>query len=223
MLLIVGGARDPEALAAVSALGPDRAVLSDATDLSRPGWNLHADRPAEGNIVAGGRPLSVSRLTGVLVRRLAVYPQELAHVHEADRDYVASEMTALLTWWLHAVPIPVVNRPAAGVLCGPGWRLEQWRAQAARMGYPVVDSIRSARPAESLPTTKTEVVVVGDNAAGHPPAHLADRVIALARAGNAPMLSASFGEEDLFLGAHPMPRLAPNVLAALTKHIRLSA
>lgn len=221
MLLIVGGERDAEALAAVESFGHDRAALLTAKDLSQPGWNLPFLRPSDHRIIVGGRAISADSITGVLVRRLAVYPQELIHVHEADREYVASEMTALLTWWLHELPMPVLNRPAAGVLCGPGWRPEQWRALAARLGHAVTASTRTGRDPEALPLGRTEVVTIGDAVAGEPNVALVDRTLALARAGNAPMLCAVFGEGDVFLRAHCMPGLTPDVLAALERYLRL--
>ena len=222
MLLIVGGAHDVEVLAAVSTLGPGRAVVLDAADLSRPGWSLSIDAPHQGRIVAGGESMAVAKLTGVLIRRLAIYQQELQHVQPSDREYVASEMTALLHWWLSVLPLPVLNRPGAGLLCGPGWRPEYWRSLAVRLGYPVVAAIRNTRPPELLPPAKTEVIVVGEAVAGDPPGDLAVRALALARAGNAQLLSASFSEDGLFLGAHSMPRLTPEVLAAVAHYMKLA-
>lgn len=222
MLLFVGGARDAETRAAVAMLGPKRAALLDARDLSYRGWNLPTDRPAEGRIVAGSRPLSVSDLTGVVVRRLAVYPQELPHVQEQDRDYVAAEMTALLMWWLYALPIPVINRPRSGMLCGPGWRPPQWRAEAARLGYPLAPYQNSTAP-DVLPPAEAEVTVVGGAVMGNPPGELAGRAVSLARAANVTLLHASFDGAGRLIGAHPMAALSPAVLDAIASYIGLPA
>jgi hypothetical protein len=223
VLLFIGGEHDPEVLAAVATLGPKRAVLLDARDLSRRGWILSTGRPSEGWIVAAGRPLAISDLTGVVVRRLGVYPAELPHVQEQDRGYAASEMTALLLWWLHALPVRVMNRPGAGMLCGPGWRPAQWRAQAARLGYPVARCSRNSRAADPLPSRETEIVVAGGTVIGDPPAELAGCALSLARAANADLLHAAFDSSGRFLGAHPMPALSPAVLDAIASYIGLPA
>ncbi len=224
MLLIVGGERDGEAQAAVGLLGHDRALLLHARDLSAPGWDQPVDRPADGWLVASGRRIRSEQLTGVLVRRMAVYPQELDHVHADDREYVATELTALLTWWLHSVPVPVVNRPAAGCLCGPGWRPEQWRALAARLGHPVAASTIAVRGADPCPIVRTEVVTIGDAVVdGEAAPRLAERTLALARAADSAVLCAQFGEDDALVNAHCMPRLTPHVLRAIERHVALQA
>jgi hypothetical protein len=118
LLLVVAGAADDEARAAAAALGT-QAILLEPRDLSRPGWSLRPGRTG-GHIVAGGRHVDVEAISGVLTRRTAIYPEELTHVAETDRHYVAAEMTALLVWWLGTLPARVLNRPGCGAICGPG-------------------------------------------------------------------------------------------------------
>jgi hypothetical protein len=226
MLLIVGGANDAEARSAVAYLnarpGPQRAALLDAVDLSREGWRLLANDPSSGSFVAEGKVLSVCDVTGVLVRRLAVYPEELQHVHVDDRAYVASEMTALLAWWLLVLPAPVLNRPRGGVLCGPGWRPEQWRAIARTLGYPVVRIRRETTRLAVPPNVCTEVVAVGADTVGEAPRSQTDCVVAMARESRVALLYAAFDESGALLKAHVLPRLSIELLEAVEQFVMLN-
>jgi len=226
MLLIIGGSNDAEARSAVAHLntrpGPQRAALLDATDLSHQGWRLLAKYPRVGSIVAEGKVLPISDVTGVLVRRLAVYPEELQHVHEDDRAYVASEMTALLAWWLRVVPVPVLNRPAGGVLCGPARRPEQWRVAARNLGFPVVRLRREATRPPILPAIHTEIVAVGDEVVGNAPQAQVDCVLALSREANAALLYAGFDEVGALVTVHALPRLSVELVEALERYVALN-
>ena len=226
MLLIVGGAHDTDARSAVAwlelKLGPRRAALLDAVDLSRPGWRLFTNDPGGGAIVASRRVISVREVTAVLVRRMAVYPQELGHVHADDRAYVASEMTALLAWWLRVVPAPVLNRPGGGaMLCGPGWRPERWRALASRLGFPVVHLRREISRPTLLPTVVTELVSVGEVIVGEAPRSLADCLLALARTAKVALLYAAFDQSGTLVTAHTFPPLSEDLLEAVAQYAGL--
>ncbi len=226
MLLIIGGSYDAEARSAVAHLnarpGPQRAALLDAADLSHQGWRLPAKDPYSGSIVAEGKVRPISDITGVLVRRLAVYAEELHHVHEDDRAYVASEMTALLAWWLRVVQVPVLNRPAGGILCGPARRPEQWRVAARDMGFPVVRLRREATRSPILPAIRAEIVVVGDAIIGEAPRAQADCVLALSREANIALLYAGFDEFGALVTAHTLPRLSVELVEAVEHHVELN-
>ena len=217
MLLIVAGAHDADAHAAAVRLGPQQATLLDATDLSRPGWRLDGGDPRSGVIVAGGKPIAASAIGAVLVRRLAVYPQELRHVHEQDRSYVANEMTALLAWWLHALPVPVLNRPRGTALCGPGWRTEQWRACANRLGFPVVRQRREITQPNYLPPAATELTMIGKWINGKATPLTAECLMALACAAEVDLLCAAFDATGALITAHSMPSLSSALLDAATQ------
>ena len=60
---------------------------------------------------------------------------QLPAIAPAARDYCAAEMTAFLSWWLSELRCPVINRPAAGCLAGPGWSVTAWRRAARRAGF----------------------------------------------------------------------------------------
>jgi hypothetical protein len=226
MLLIVGGTHDTDAHSAVAwlklKLGPRQAALLDAVDLSRPGWRLFANNPEGGAIVASGRVVPVRDVTAVLVRRMAVYSQELGHVHADDRAYVASEMTALLAWWLRVVPVPVLNRPTGGaMLCGPGWRPERWRALASRLGFPVVRLRREISKPALLPAVVTEVILVGEMIVGEASRPVADCLLALARAAKIALLYAAFDRRGALVTAHTLPPLSEDLLEAVAQYAGL--
>jgi hypothetical protein len=226
MFLIVAGTHDADAHSAVTRLelklGPQQAAILDALDLSRPGWRLFTSDPGGGTIVASGRVVPVRDVTAILVRRMAVYFQELTHVHADDRAYVASEMTALLAWWLRVVPVPVLNRPGSGpMLCGPGWPPERWRALASRLGFPVVHLRREINKPALMPAVVKEVVSVGKMIVGEAPRSLADCLLALARAADVALLYGGFDQNGALVSAHTFPRLSEDLLDAVVHYAGL--
>jgi hypothetical protein len=222
MLIVVGGARDAEARAAVDQLGRDRAALLDAADMSRPGWRLSPHAPRSGRVVAAGRAVAVEAIEAVLVRRLAVHPQELTHVHADDRDYVAAEMTALLAWWLCALAVPVLNRPAAGALCGPAWRPEQWCVFAARNGVPAIVMERSCSLALPPEPATAQAVVVGKRVLGDAPASVRQSARTLAKAAGLELMSAGFDAHGALVAASALPRLTPEIVGAIASEVGLA-
>ena len=219
MLIVVGGARDAQIDRLIRRLGPDRAVRMDVTDLSATGWRLGTDDRGDGVVVAGGRPLPVAQVSGVLVRRLAIYPQELTHVHEDDRAYVAAELTAMLMWWLTVLEVPVLNRPARGVLCGPFGRPEPWLALGAQLSLAVVSEIRTRdlRPAPAPP--HWTVSLVGDAAIGAAPRNVIAAARRLARGAGATVLQAGFDAEGRLTAADSFPPLDEPVIDAVAARV----
>jgi hypothetical protein len=140
VIIVLGSALDPAAAQLVTDLGQWRpaggARLVSAEDLGRPGWAFDPAAPSEGRLVAGGAVLPVAEVHAVVVRRPAVAAEELAWLDPADRQYGAAESNAFLVAWLSALPVPVLNRPSATCLCGPGWSRLHWRLAAERIGVP---------------------------------------------------------------------------------------
>ena len=87
--------------------------------------------------VASERRFVSSQIGGVLVRLPRISAEELRHIEAADREYVASEMTAFLAVWLSSLSCPVLNRPAPDCLFGSNWRPEHWVRLAAQVGLLV--------------------------------------------------------------------------------------
>ena len=106
-------------------------------DLSRAGWCCSSQNPDNSRCVIEGTPHRSSEIRGVLVRLPAVLATDLPHIVASDRDYVASEMTAFLVYWLNALSKPVLNRPTPRSLLGPGWFPEHWTYYAAQAGMRV--------------------------------------------------------------------------------------
>jgi hypothetical protein len=116
------------------------------SDLSMGGWSYRPGNIKIGRFMACGSPAETGDLTGVLTRMACVFESELSHIRPADRNYVASEMTALLLSWLTELPVPVINRPTATCLCGPLWSQERWLRVAASLGIPVAAAHRQVGP-----------------------------------------------------------------------------
>ena len=106
-------------------------------DLSRSGWCCSSRNPDDSRCVIDGTPYRSSEIRGMLVRLPAVLATDLPHIVVSDRDYVASEMTAFLVYWLNALSKPILNRPTPRSLLGPGWFPEHWIYHAAQAGMQV--------------------------------------------------------------------------------------
>ena len=192
-MIVVVGSRHDEAAKAFVASCPEGALL-DADDLSRPEWVLDPCRPRPWLGVAAGMVIDDRTVTGVLVRRPAVFAEELDHIVEGDRRYVASEMTAFLRCWLWLLEVPVFNPPTAVCLGGGGWTLARWRAAAVSAGLTV------ARQGEG----RSRVIVVGGRVVDDSERYVASSVEALAVAAGTPFLSVSV-DGEAFLAADPWP------------------
>lgn len=134
MIAVLGSELDEAARSLVDSWSRAGAVLLSARDLCTRGWVFHANSNHDGSFVAGGVRRPVATLRGVLVRRPAVAAEELRWIADEDRQYVAAEINAFLVAWLSALPCPVLNRPTATSLSGPGWSQTYWRVAAARAG-----------------------------------------------------------------------------------------
>jgi len=137
VLLVVGSRFDAGAASLVRRWRPRCARLLTCEDLSTPGWSWDPQTPDRATMMVQGERLSVRSLRGVVTLLPSVTPAELPHIAEADREYVASEMTAFLLAWLSRLPCRVVNPPAPLCLSGSYLHPEQWLQIADRSGLPV--------------------------------------------------------------------------------------
>ena len=195
MLVVFGSAHDATAQAILAAWAPWEVALCTPGDLSIPGWRYYVGAPEAGAAVIAGEILPAAAITGVLTRLSAVHPEMLGHIDTADREYVASEMTAFLIAFVSALPCKVLNRPSAGALSGPAWRPEQWIQAAAMAGIPVRPCHRSVRlnaPAEPEPDVAVELTVIGHRVFGAAETQLADWARSLARAAGVGLLGLGF-------------------------------
>ena len=230
MIVIFASRHDADAISLVARWSTHNASLLTSDDLSVAGWRHYLG--AQENLstaVVGGRTVAVAEIKGVLVRWPGVFEQELAHIGEADRGYVAGEMTALMVAWLSSLECPVVNRPTPVNLSGPHWRLEQWTHAAARLGIPVRPARRhialgSAERADEPSPNQATVTVVGKRCFGEVDEELSGQARRLAEAAGVALLDVSFSGPEagsFFTGAHLVPaissdEIADSVLALLT-------
>jgi hypothetical protein len=226
---VLAGRGDLAAAALVHRLTADRARLMTCADLAKPGWRVEPSDPTAGRAVLGGELVPTRWITGVLTRLPAVTERELPMIDPADRAYSAAEMTAFLSYWLTALPCPVLNRPTASTLCGPGWRTERWLLAADRLGIAGQPRRRrvSAFGTEAdcsgsepvAPAELTSVTVVGRRCFGTTEPELARQAQALADAAGVQLLVAHFrriGPDHQLIDAHPWVDLhQPEITTAI--------
>ena len=159
MVLVVASRVDDEARTLVSEFPRGDAALLTPRDLSTTGWDVRSTSLPASIAASGGDRISAASLSGVVTLLPCVFAQELVHIVEDDREYVAAEMTAFLLFWLSTMTCPVLNRPTSGCLSGPNWRLEQWCLAATQIGIPTVDCSRSTRGGVA-PRTSSKTVTV---------------------------------------------------------------
>lgn len=229
MLVIVTSRRDREARELADRWAAHDARVLSCEDLSLTGWRHYPGAPGDSVAVVGGTPVPVAEITGALTRRPRVFEWEPARATLTDRPYVAAEMTAFLRCWLAGLECPVLNRPAANCLSGPGWRREQAVHVAAGLGIPV-------RPAEWRIEPSADVVqvgpappgvtvtVVGDGCVGYPDRTLATQARRLADAAGVDLLAVRFEETEAgfwLCDADPWPDVSsPEVADAILSYFR---
>jgi hypothetical protein len=174
------------------------ARLMTPEDLSRSGWRdyLPTSKTARSTAVLGGQEVSFDEIEGVIVRLPWVMENELSHIAHVDRSYVASEMSSYLVCWLSGLKCPVLNRPSATCLSGPGWRAEQWLHAAMKLGIPVKMARRSSMTPETSRVPEDGpvemITVVGDSTHGQASKEDAQHALKLARYAGVYLMSAVF-------------------------------
>jgi hypothetical protein len=216
MLLVVASRYDETAASLAARWTAHDAVVATPSDLSRAGWQLSLGDQAPTTAAVDGRVVDHREIDGVLTRIPGIWAPELADIDPAEREYVASEMTAFLLAWLSGLDCPVVNPPTPSCLSGPYWRPERWLAAAAELGIPVRQlrrrSDQPAAPDELPPRGSATATVVGERVLGKVDSALAEHALALARGAGTPLLGVRFSDSAAgacFLGAELWPDLGP--------------
>jgi len=123
---------------------------------------------------------------------------------EREREYVRSEMTALLMSWLYQVQQQclMINPPVGHSLCGAAWSNAQWTKAAFDAGFTEASA---ADHSQSMDTDK--VLVVGGKAITKLRSRkLVQRCIDLARIAKSPLLEISVENNgNTFIGATALP------------------
>lgn len=212
MIALLSHRFDAAAQQAVATWPRGEATLLTVTDLSTEGWRVDTERFAEGSFVASGRVYPVQQLSGVINLIPFIHEKELLSVFAEDRSYVASEMTAFLTYWLNRLECPVLNRPAPDLLVRTNWSQATWCRMAAEVGLDVA-------PEASTQVSQQPVVVLQGrvvNPAGWP---VAEAVQTLAEQTGHAYLEAYFtgsAQHPQFVGVSQLPTVQqPAVLRAL--------
>jgi hypothetical protein len=223
MLVIVASRHDREAISLARCWAADGARLLSAEDLSQPGWRFYTDAPDKSVAVIGGTATPCREIAGVLIRRPCIIEAELAHIHSADRHYVAAEMNAFLFAWLVSLTCPMLNRPRDFYLLGPPWRPEQWIHAAAALGIATAP-IRRTVPAnrEDLSAARpVQVIVVAGRCFGADAARFASEATSLAAFVGAGLLGVIFENKGgALIGATLRPELSdPAVRNALRDYL----
>jgi hypothetical protein len=160
MVLVVASRVDDEARTLVSEFPRGDAALLTPRDLSTTGWDVRSTSLPLSIAASGGDRISARSLSGVVTLLPCVFAQELVHIVESDREYVAAEMTAFLLFWLSTMSCPMLNRPTSGCLSGPNWRFEQWCRAATQIEIPTIDCARSTRSGAALRTSSETITVM---------------------------------------------------------------
>jgi len=231
MILVIASRVDDAARDFVAGFPRGQAALLTCRDLSRPGWHISNASPASSTAVAGGKRVRASSVEGVLTLLPCFLPQELVHIVEDDRAYVAGEMTSFLLYWLSGLNCPMLNRPTAGCLSGPNWRTEQWLRAAHDLGIPVKNYVRSTRAGGGQVSGEEEpptvVTLVGDYCCGSDDDALREQVRLLAKRAGVGLLSAHFRREggtNYLARAHTVvPLDSPQVREAIGNYFTVRA
>jgi hypothetical protein len=227
MLLIVASRHDREAISLATCWAGDGARLLSAEDLSQPGWRFYTDAPDKSVAVVGGTAIPCREITGVLIRRPYIIEAELAHIHSADRHYVAAEMSAFLFAWLVSLTCPMLNRPRDFYLLGPPWRQEQWMRAAAALGIALAP-IHRMMPVNtkdfSAAGEPVQVIVVAGHCFGVDAARFAPEAASVAAFAGVDLLGVIFENKGgAFIGATLRPELSdPAVREAVRDYLTSS-
>ena len=224
MLIILAKQEDQSAKWLAGRWRKHDAVVVSPPDLSQSGWAHYVGSPHCSRLRIRALDLKEEDLCGVLVRIASVEPEDLQHIAEPDRPYVAAEMTAFLLAWLSGLPCPVLNRPTSQCLGGPAYRREQWVHFAGRLGIPRAPVRRDTR----LITTNLEdhsgceLIVVGNTCLGDADWTLMASARRLADNAGADLLSVEFTgptADSEFVTATPWPNLgSPRIADAVLSY-----
>ncbi len=177
------------------------ACLVTCLDLASAPLNLCHPEFGTSTITLKGKTLRLDRITGIVNLLAAVRPEELLFYDEAEREYQAAEIHALLSFLLASVKAPVVDRATAGSLSGPFPNPLGWRRLAQQLGLPVaaidIDSADFRHPfGPSAGLTAVDVACVGGCVVTPTGTDADGHTLALARAGGVEHLRASYLRDD---------------------------
>jgi hypothetical protein len=162
------------------ALWPGAALCS-AEDLVHAGWVWRYTQPALRTWIIDSKPVSDNDVTGVFIRRATVYPEELRTIHPDDRNFLASECHAFLTFILATTSARVVNPVNEGTFGEHGLRPYRWTHAASELGIAVRPLRVISEPQRPPRHRSFQVEVAGDEVIGDGPSRTLDGTRMLAQ------------------------------------------
>jgi hypothetical protein len=214
MIVIVASRYDAPARRLKERWAGSGARLFTCEDLSVSGWRSRVTDPAHSTAVIGGLQVKQSEIRGVFTRLQWVWEGELVDIAAGDRAYVAAEMAAFLVFWLSGLTCPMLNRPTANSLSGPGWGRERWNFAASKAGM-LVSPIRRFASLASASSRDVEVqnkpvlaTVVGGQCIGEVHPALAEQTRRLADIAGLDFLGVQFSSAEAdasFVGVNLFP------------------
>jgi hypothetical protein len=229
MLVIVASRHDSVAQELIQRWAPFDAALLSCEDVSTPGWRFRPADCQDSIAVISGQRIPARQIRGILTRRPSILQEELSHIADNDRAYVAAEMNAFLLAWLSGLNCPTLNRPTALCLSGPNWRPEQWLHAAHLAGIAVQRLHRSVALFLSPETPIAEqqciaeVTVIGNRCCGATDKKLHQLAIRLAQVAGVGLLGVRFnisGTQPCFLAATLWPDLSvPHVADSVCDYL----
>ena len=222
MIIIVASRYDAPAQRLKDRWAGSGAQLLTCKDLSVCGWRCRVSDPAHSTAVIGGSQIKQSEIRGVFMRLQWVWEGELLDIAAGDRAYVAAEMAAFLVFWLSGLSCPMLNRPTANSLSGPGWGRERWNFAASKAGMRV-SPIRRFASLASASGQAVEVqnkpvlaTVAGGQCVGEVHSALAEQTRRLADIAGVDFLGVQFSSAEAdasFVGVNLFPDIQDGRIA----------
>lgn len=209
----------------LQAGGCDVNIISPQ-QLSQAGWLYRHKNDVTANYVNGSETTPADEIDGVIVRLAAVSPDDLPHIVEADRSYLATEMTAFLLAWLSSLKCPMLNRPTPCCLSGPYLHQAQLIYLVARLGIPVSPCKTIIKPGfesgQQDTNATSRVVIVGEHHLGQVHPRLLSYAKTIARALDVEFVAVDFNGQDEdaeFTGISLWPEINDSLAKLMLDHL----
>jgi len=155
MILILVSSYYKEAATFAKRFPGGAASIFTCADLAAQPIDLFYPGFERSTITIGGAAIPINAISGVINFLPEILPEELYFFPEEERDYQAAEFRALFTFFLQALPCPVINRPSASGLTGAFNHPLYWMDRARKLDIPTIPLvIDSDHPANHPPTQK---------------------------------------------------------------------
>lgn len=222
MLVLMASERDQQARAFAARYARRGLGMLAPADLSRGGWRWRSADPRSSVALIKAQRLLPDDIDGVITRLPWVLPHDVPDIQVDDREYVAAEISAFLLTWLASLRCPLLNRPSAQCLSGPGWHPQMWLGKAQQLGIATRASHQhvslTAQPAvvEPEPRDAVTLTVVGAAVVGKADAVLQRHARCLAATAGVQLLCVRFDSpapDAHLLGASLWPDLCDPKIA----------